>query len=665
MYLVKEVSQLNKLTLTSEQQQVVQHPIGRHARVLAVAGSGKSITLAYRIKYLVLEENVQPDTIKVLMFNALAREQFHKHLVRVGLQDILQPEVHTFHSFSYKVIQTMTRNGVLPELIQYWLGDKQELIWLTVKRAITNLEKARRIPPASADPETALNAIGLWKGALLPPERAGSRNSTSLPLVYAEYERLRRQKGALTFDDFIPMALELLEGNPVAYQRWCQGVQYVIVDEYQDINFGQQTLIEVLAGDDADVMVVGDDDQTIYEWRGARPNYIIQDFPKVFDNKPAHDYCLSRSFRFGPVIAQCAASLIASNTNRVQKPLVAHMTSKHGFVHVFNGGYDATKTLAEQVLALVQVDSVPQVEIIVLARLFAQLDTLEAEFLGREIPYRVDGHEPFFKRREVKALLDYIRLARVLHLQMNNEMGAWLLNVANKPSRMLSRYVLSKLIKEAQRERLSTSQILELAAESGMIGLNVMQQRRVIVLLAFIQAIHDRLETGLESAGELLNWMISETDYLAYFHDYYGKGEHADEKKQAVLNFIDYVSYTRVKPLELLKLVEELDTTQGAPPDEQIIFTTIFRTKGLEYDYVVIPQCDENALPYLKGERTAIYDKRGRFQEAPISDKLESERRLFYVAITRARKGVMIGTSANPSRFLQELQLQKGETLLA
>ena len=236
-----------EITLTDEQQQVVQHSHGMHARILAVAGSGKSFTLAYRIKHLIINEQVTPSSIRVLMFNALARKQFRRHLDRVGLPETNQPEIHTFHSFCYQIIRRQVSDGVLPEFIQFWLGDKEELIWLTVKRAISNLERSRRIPYAAVDPDEGMTAISLWKGALLPPDRAGSRSSQYLPLVYEEFERQRLKKSALTFDDFIPDVVQMLEDNPAENRRWCQGVRHVLVDEYQDINFGQQRLIELLA----------------------------------------------------------------------------------------------------------------------------------------------------------------------------------------------------------------------------------------------------------------------------------------------------------------------------------------------------------------------------------------------------------------------------------
>ncbi len=158
--------------LTPEQQ-VIHHPIGQHARVLAVAGSGKSTKMAHRIQHLVMERHVSPSNILVLMFNSLARKQFVADLTKVGLPETLQPAVHTFHSFSFQVIIQSLKSGYFPASTQFWLADKTELIWLTAKRAIANLERRKQAVEA-IDPEEALHAIGLWKGTLIPPDRAGS-----------------------------------------------------------------------------------------------------------------------------------------------------------------------------------------------------------------------------------------------------------------------------------------------------------------------------------------------------------------------------------------------------------------------------------------------------------------------------------------------------------
>jgi len=648
--------------VTSEQEQIVQHPLGCHARVLAVAGSGKSTTLAHRIKRLIDTRQAPPNAMLVLMFNAMARKQFFNHLDKAGLPSNLQPSVHTFHSFAYQVINEAIKASLLPSNTQFWLSDKSEYVWACLKRVITDLEKAKRFPPDTVDPEQAMHAISLWKGSLVPPNRAGSFMQPHFPAVYTAFEEFRQSQHAMTYDDFIPTAIDILENNSAFYRRFCANIQHLVVDEYQDINLGQQTLIEILAGEQADVMVVGDDDQTIYEWRGARPNYILQDFAAVFNNKSVLDYRLSRSFRFGPVIAQCAANVIACNTVRVEKPLVAFQAEKFGFIQIVQDGSDTSKELADQVQQLVNLENVPPKEIVVLARMYAQMDSLEAEFLSRGIPYRVDGQEPFFKRKEIAALLDYIRLANNLQSPMDELAGKWLVNIANKPSRMLARTLVDKLINVARQRRLSPQSILEQAASDPSFGLSRWQTRPIFDLLDFLNELRSKLNNP--DAGEVLSWMVDWLDYLAYFQKYYGSGETADEKACAVTHFIQHVASLKVTPLELLEQLVTLDTTQGKPEEELILFTTIFRTKGLEFDYVVIPQCDENLMPYLKGEQMDVYDTHNYARETTMSSALENERRLFYVGITRARKGVMIGASTAPSRFLEEISLSSTRSVM-
>ncbi|MCX6083284.1 MAG: ATP-dependent helicase [Chloroflexi bacterium] len=647
--------------LTPEQIQVVRHPIGNHARVLAVAGSGKSTTLAHRIQHLVDTSQAHPTQIQVLMYNSMARKQFIGHLEKVGVPSNKQPSVHTFHSFSYLVLNEAIKAGLLSSKTQFWLSDKAEYVWVCLKRVISDLEKSKRFPPETVDPEQAMQSISLWKGSLIPPHHAGSTSQPYLPLVYTGFEEFRQSQEALTYDDFIPAAIDILENNPSFYRRFCGSIQHLIVDEYQDVNLGQQTLIELLAGDQADVMVVGDDDQTIYEWRGARPNYILKDFATIFNVKAVLDYRLSRSFRFGPVIAQCAANVIACNTLRVDKPLIAFQPDKTGFVQLFTGGLDSSKELTDQTEILLNKQKIPANEIVVLARMYAQMDALEAEFLTRGIPYRVDGQEPFFKRKEISALLDYIRLANNLQKPMDDEAGKWLLNIANKPSRMISRTLIDKLVTTARFRKLSPQVILERADDDSSLGLSRWQVKPLYALLDVLYALAGRLSG---EAGDVLAWLVDSLDYLAFFQKYYGNGETADEKANVVTHFIEHVKSLKTTPVGLLDQLTKLDTTQGKPEEELILFTTIFRTKGLEFDYVVIPQCDENLLPYLKGQQMDVHDTHNRQREVAMSSALENERRLFYVGITRARKGVLIGTASTPSRFLQEIQLPQTQKVM-
>lgn len=644
--------------LTSEQEAVVRHPTGLHARVLAVAGSGKTITLAHRIQHLVQEQGVRPNLIRVLMFNRLARRQFTERLTALGLPPKDQPEVHTFHSWAFGFISSMTKRGLLPPRQEFWLDDKQELVWLTAKRAISNLEQCKAIPPNRIEAEEALEAIGLWKGSLIPPARAGCRGNTLLPLVYAEFETLRQQRSALTFDDFLPLAVEILELERSVARDWCERADHVIVDEYQDVNYGQQRLIELLAGQRADVMVVGDDDQTIYEWRGARPNYLIREFRTVFSNKPHADYHLSRSFRFGPLIAQCAHNAITFNTNRVEKPLVAHSAALPGIVQIIEQDGGADGELAEQVVALVKGQNVPPSEIIVLGRMFAQLAGLETEFLARRIPFNVVGQAPFFERREIRTLLDYIRLSQALTDRPTAQAERWLLAVANTPSRKLPRETLSRAMALGQTNRVTVRQSLLDAPLRGI------QHERLEQLVAFLDRLAERLATEPDlTAGDLLRWMVETLWYLRHFDDYYGQGETSHERQAAVVHFLVYAATCRMKPREFIAHIEGLDTTRGVPDDQLIVMTTIFRTKGLEYDWVILPQVEEGYTPCTWAADGTVFDTAGIVQEPEPSELVENERRLFCVALTRARRGVFIGTCAHgagqrrPSRFLDEMQL--------
>jgi len=644
--------------LTSEQEAVVHHPIGKHARVLAVAGSGKTTTLAYRIKYLVREQGVRPSLIQVLMFNRLARHQFTARLTALGLPPEAQPEVHTFHSWAFGCISSLTKRGLLPARQEFWLDDKQELVWLTAKRAISNLEQRKVIPPNRVEAEEALTAIGLWKGSLIPPQRAGCRGNTLLPLVYAEFETLRQQRSALTFDDFVPLAVEVLELEHRIAHDWCERADHLIVDEYQDVNYGQQRLIELLAGQRADVMVVGDDDQTIYEWRGARPNYLIREFRTAFAHKPHADYHLSRSFRFGPVIAQCGYNSITFNTNRVEKPLVAHNAALPGSVQVIEQSGGGDRELAGQVIALVKGQDVPPSQLVVLGRMYAQLAGLETEFLARKIPFKVVGQAPFFERREIRTLLDYIRLSQVLHEKPTAQAERWLLAVANTPSRKLPREALSRAT-ELGRLKKQTAEEALLSAP-----LNGIQHERLEQLVGFLNSLADRLTTEPDLlAGELLRWMVETLAYLDHFEDYYGKGEASQERQAAVVNFLIYAATCRMKPLEFIAHIAALDTTRGAPEDQLIVMTTIFRTKGLEFDWVILPQVEEGYMPCTWAADGTVFDTAGIVQEPEPSELVENERRLFYVALTRARRGVFIGACSagsrkrQPSRFLDELQL--------
>ncbi|TVR00657.1 MAG: ATP-dependent helicase, partial [Desulfovibrionales bacterium] len=364
------------------------------------------------------------------------------------------------------------------------------------------------------------------------------------------------------------------------------------------------------------------------------------------------------------------------NVSRIEKPLIAHAVERGADIHVFKATSwqqtDPHLSLAEQVKALVRETNDPS-QIIVLGRTYAQLNELEAVFLSQKIPYRVVGRKPFFERREIQVLLDYVRLAMRLEEPVARQTQNLLLSVANTPNRKIGRDALTRALASAYQRQESTKDALKFLAESPMSPLGKTQCKSVTDLLQSLERIRAVLKMGNQheqTAGVFLDGLVKMLNYLKHFDDYYGQGEHSEERKQAVLTFCRFADKSNMGIHALMQVVNKLDTTQGAPEEHQIVMTSVFRTKGLEYDYVIIPNCINDFMPCQLGSDNKTYDKAGLVKVPVASAHIESERRLFYVALTRARKAVFIGATSIPgpprgresppvaSCFLDEMALE-------
>lgn len=684
------LEQNHRLKLTPEQDAVVQHESG-HARVLAVAGSGKTSTMVYRLEYLLRKQGADARKIRVLMFNKWARVQFETNLQKVGISPSeLKP--FTFHSYALGILSALNHKGRLPEKMKIIGDESTELSRRLAHKAIRELEKEKIIPEKEVDIDDVVQSISLWKGALIPSDRAGHRTNSHLPLVYARYETIRKREKLLFYDDYVFTVVQLLLENE-AIRRTLPVLKHVLIDEYQDVNLGQQKLIELIAGDEAELMVVGDDDQTIYEWRGARPNYIIRDFQTAFQNMPHALYKLTKTFRFGPLAAQVALNVISFNSNRQEKNLLASDPTSETQILVYGDhstqGGESNRQLAEEIVRHVKIDQVPPKEIWVLARTYAQLSGMEVQFLRLGIPYRILDREPFFKRREVQVLLDYLRLAHRWLEPMNQLSEKWLFNTANTPNRRLTETILSRVCRKGREIELSPKQILRGLIDQEDSVLYQSQRESAEEFFGALQKAHEMAfgvgETDSKAtneppralAGDVLRMVVEMTEYEHHFDNYYGIGEESSERKELIRQFIEFVRDLKLQTDAFLKYIDGLDTTRGMPEDQQITCTTVFKTKGLEFDYVFIPDCIEGTMPCLYPTDPQIYDRDGISREPEPSLAIENERRLFYVAITRARKAVYIGTIAPPpssagrepgvpipSRFLEEMLLAETSDLL-
>ncbi len=661
--------------LTPEQQAVVAHPTGFHARVLAVAGSGKTTTMAHRA-FQLLQSGTPKTAIQIVMFNVLARKQFTAKLIEIGLAQHLHPGVDTFHSMTYKIMQRAVEAGLMAEPQELWTADDSEMGRILAHRTIQALEKEGVFPLNTIDTEIALMAISLWKSELIPPDRARamSNGETGLVDVYVRFEAERKKRNAVGFDDFVPIAVELFTQFPEFRAQTVSNFRYVIVDEYQDVNAGQQRLIELLVFPQSDVMVVGDDDQTIYEWRGARPDYILQTMSGHVFGKPIIDYTLSHSFRFGPLLAQVALNVISRNSGRVAKPLTAHNVLQQTDVFLVHENTEQTSELdtmlCNQLVSLVQRTQDPS-QVVVIGRTFSQLQGLEAACLSRKIPYRVLGRKPFFERREVATLVDYLKAGQIWNDLVDDQVSRVLMSIVNMPNRFVALDTIKKSLADAQRLGMSLGQLLHGLTNPTQSPLNRPGRERIAQLIAVLMRIDELWRTS-QPAHQALQIIVDSTNYMEHFHNYYGNGSESTDRINSVNQFIGFARGTGLAVGDFVTHFAALDHTLNAPIEHQILFTTIYRTKGLEYDYVFIPRAHEGYMPVLLSEELTVWDKtQSTTPPTRGGSVVETERRLFYVAITRAKREVYIGVSISPhagdqansaipevSRFVEEMHLK-------
>lgn len=661
---------------TPEQLAVIMHPLKHHARVLAVAGSGKTTTIVLRVAYLIQELGVAAGAVRVFAYNAMARNDIRQRIEAVLPNKADRPRVDTFHSFAFRWIKEAITRGILPEPQEWWLDEESDRSRLFMHRAIQSLVQEGIVEDGAVDVDAVSSAITMWKSALIPAgsDRAAHASSSDIPLVYARYEEMRVAAGAVGFDDFVSMLLDIHANHADFWRRMCGGIKVVIVDEYQDVNHGQQCLIEAIAGTYADVMVVGDDDQTIYEWRGARPDYLLSQFGAQLAERPVIDYPLTVSFRFGPLLAQCAHNVIVRNAVRFPKDLVAADRFAHTQVQIIKDGRDQAGIIDSVMCEHIQAWCAqhPVASLVVIGRSIGQLQALELACLLAQVPYRVLGRVPFYQRREHTILTSYINVIQGFDTPIDDAMAAHIVRIANTPMRGIARDQIQQQLRQALAQSWSPRQFLHEYLQ--LVPANSAAHARIDDWLALCERVQRMLPD--ESAYEVVGLLVQELRLEEHFQRAFGRGEAAAERIAAVRHLLAVLAYLEIPAVEFVAWMQQFDHTAGKPEDEQVLFTTVYRVKGLEYDHVVIPNVLEGYFP-ADGGSPEVYDRANPDRIPPTSESTQAERRLFYVAMTRARAMVTFGVpqpaaglardalpSAVMSRFLYEMRLEPTETIL-
>ncbi len=653
--LAAAVAQLPGLKLTNEQLAVINHAPGTHLNVISVPGAGKTTTVAHLIAARILAGGQAPKSFVILVFNRRAAAELKTKLATL-LPKGKRPAVNTFHSWAGTVISAAEKKGHIARQ-QRWTSNEERPRSL-VRQVIWDMEKNGDLVPNDVSPDDAWSEIATFKNALIAPADAGHAHKPDLAKVYRRFEGERAKAGAITFDDYVPMAVDLLGRHADLRDRFVKGINTVVVDEAQDLNEARTEAVALLASGGADVVAVGDDDQEIYAWNGASSTYFTNGLPARLVDKPTVTLPLTTTFRFGPGIAVPAQALIGGNSARAPKILRPNTNARdQGRIEVVDGvdAVHVNRTLVDEILTQVNAGT-PIPEIRVLARSYSQMAGIALELLFRAVPHEIVGDRKLVDHPVVRGLLAYVLSSAALDDPMSKDSASEFLRVVNFPNRKINKRVASEVFSAAVTGGRTMRQALEdLARHPKMFG---RVRARVWDLLEAI----DVVATGLaDGAGPVLKWLADTIELDAYLDRYLARDQASVDRKQVLVAFLAFAEASGESTVDLaLRLVSE-DPTRGAPRDEVLQLSTVHRVKGLEWDVVVIPDCVEGQFPVVIDQGRGAYDRRSGRRLPPV-DALEAERRLFYVALTRARSLVLVGAPDDGdrlrrSRFVDEAGL--------
>ena len=600
---------------TTEQLHVIEHQDG-HAVVSAVAGSGKTETLIGRVRHLLRDHS--PAQIAVVMFNRDAAASFRRRFEeRVGGE---MPEIRTFHSMGNKIVNRLVAQGFLPEAT---VQEKDSVRTRMAREAFVQLHE--RLNTHGEEPDKELiegfvSFVGLVKSDVGSAQAAFERRrytdaASDYPEAFNSYERTRTGAKIRFFEDQIYDPVMLLIRQPELQQLVSNKVDHLIVDEAQDMNGIQIALLRILAGTRAKVMIVGDDDQSIYEWRGARPDYIIQGFEQDFPN--ARRYTLPHTFRFGHTLSLAASQLITNNVNRSPKISISATNTPDTAVHSLELGPD-NAGLGERIRNLVAGGRKPG-DIAVLVRTYDLSLGIDLALHHLRVPHFVYGRAPLLRIPEVSTLVSVLRLATGGLKSMDVKERRFVFrSLLQRPTLYLNKPTLEIVVERATKAPNDLSNAIRSAITGNMQPFQADQVRARADLL---ESIATRTETK-ETPADVLDRYLQGTDFERAIRKKSPTPEDAELILGNVAAFKEHAArHGGSIPQFLDDLDALIDSGNLEPPAEPHVWIgSIHRAKGAEWPVVFVPGLAAGSFP--RSELT--------------KNEMEAERRLCYVAMTRA-----------------------------
>ncbi len=617
--------------------------------ILAGAGSGKTRVLTYRIAYLIQEKEVNPWNILAITFTNKAAQEMQErinHIVGFGAESIW---VSTFHSCCARILRRYIEFlGFTSKFSIYDTEDQKTIIKEVCKKCEIDTKELKE--------KTILSAISKAKNEMISPEEYRKSadkdlDKRKIAMAYQEYQIQLKKNNALDFDDLLCKTVELFEKNQDVLQHYQKRFQYIMVDEYQDTNLVQFQLIHLLGGETQNICVVGDDDQSIYRFRGADIRNILgfeTVYPKAVVIK------LEQNYRSTKNILNAANQVIQNNRGRKEKTLWTEQDAGEKIcVLPCESGYQEAERVVHEIRNRVQRKEFDYKDCAVLYRTNAQSRILEEQFIRENIPYRVFGGINFYARKEIKDLLAYLKVIE------NGREDLSVKRIINIPRRGIGITSINRVQEFADTQGICFFDALCKTKEIPALG------RAAKKLEAFVQMILEfRSKLGNLSLKALLEEVI---ETIAYRMELEGDAEELEARNQNIDELISKIADYEEKEeepslsgfLEEVALIADIDGLNQS--DNYVALMTLHSAKGLEFPKVFLCGMEEGVFPsYLSISSGNLAD-------------LEEERRLCYVGITRTMKSLTISFAEQrmirgeiqhhlPSRFLKEIshELRKG-----
>lgn len=605
--------------------------------ILAGAGSGKTKVLTTKVAYLIEEKNIDPNNILAITFTNKAAKEMKERIFKLEGNSAFYIQISTFHSFGLKILKENCE--LLGYEKNFTILDSDDSLSI-----IKKIMKELNIDANKYNPKAIKNVISNNKNEIIDPEKYSLYVNTDFDEialeVYRKYEKSLKINNAVDFDDLLILPLKLFNNNPGVLQKYQEKYKYVFIDEYQDTNEPQYILSKMISAKYKNITVVGDADQAIFTWRGANYKNILN-FEK--DYKDAKVVLLEENYRSTKIILNAANNVIKNNKVRKEKNLWTQNEegSKITYYKAFDEK-DESNYVVNEIKKLIEKGVNPK-DICVLYRANAQSRTVEEAFLTSNISYNIVGSYAFYNRKEIKDLIAYLKLI------YNNKDDVSLLRVINYPKRGIGNKAIENLAIKSNVLDKSLYEVIDSGKElefKNMIE-EIKKEESHLTLTELIDMVLDKsgMKKSLEDEKSI------EADIRLENLEEFKSIAKAMEINEGIVSLEEL--------LDKLALVSDV-SEQKNDNEDKVTLMTMHAVKGLEYDYVFVVGVEEGLFPHSNSLES--------------NDELEEERRLCYVAITRAKKKLYLinarsrilygKVSSNvPSRFINEISDEYIETI--